>query len=274
MRDDLEILIATMNQTSLDFLLPIFPHQHFSEFHILILNQTTEGKDLESNYPKVRVVNSYERGLSKSRNLAIKHAQRKIALLADDDVVYTPDFEKAITDAFKKNTEASIITFNHQRIGSKTPHKDYVNEFEHTLKSVWKVSSIEIAFRVEDIKNRAIFFDENFGLGASFESAEEFLFLRQAIKSNLKVMFCPKVIVSHPLLSSGVMEGSDDLVYARSALFYKTKGILGYLWLLKYMFFLLRKGNIQVSQLFTKLNVGLTGMKKYKQITISDKTKI
>ena len=37
---DIEILIATMHQDSLDFLLPMFPFLHFSNFRILIVNQT------------------------------------------------------------------------------------------------------------------------------------------------------------------------------------------------------------------------------------------
>ena len=43
-KEDLEIVIATMNRNSLDFLIPMFPFCHFSNFPILIVNQTHENK--------------------------------------------------------------------------------------------------------------------------------------------------------------------------------------------------------------------------------------
>ena len=60
-----------MNRDNPDFLLPMFPFAHFSDFNILIVNQTVPGKELASGYPNVRVLNVFERGLSRSRNLAM-----------------------------------------------------------------------------------------------------------------------------------------------------------------------------------------------------------
>ncbi|MGG7036028.1 MAG: glycosyltransferase family 2 protein [Flavobacterium sp.] len=265
-RDDFEILVATMNRTSLDFLHSMFPHTLFSEYAILIINQTTEGSLLQSDYPNIRVVNSVERGLSKSRNLALQYAKGKIVLIADDDVIYHPDFEITILNAFEKLNYPSVITFNHQRIGAIGFHKKFQKEFLHTSKSILGVSSIEIAFLLEDIKKNDINFDEQFGLGAFFETAEEFLFLRKVLDAKLRTYFSPAVIVSHPLLSSGVKEGSDELIYARSALFYKLKGVFGYLWLMKYLFFLLRNRYINPSQLYKKLEKGLEGIEKYREL--------
>jgi hypothetical protein len=63
-----------MNRNSLDFLIPMFPSRKFFEFNILIVNQTTENQLLNSEFPTVRIINSFEKGLSKSRNLALKNA--------------------------------------------------------------------------------------------------------------------------------------------------------------------------------------------------------
>ncbi|MBC8882665.1 hypothetical protein H9X57_02430 [Flavobacterium piscinae] len=75
--NDLEIIISTMNQTSLNFLVPMFPMCHFSAFSILIINQTTENNVLVSEFESVKVINSFEKGLSKSRNLGIKMHQNQ-----------------------------------------------------------------------------------------------------------------------------------------------------------------------------------------------------
>lgn len=263
--NDLEILIATKNRSNLDFLSLIFPFAPFSNFNILIINQTTENL-LYSEFENIRVINSYEKGLSKSRNLAIKNARKKICLIADDDVVYFLDFHKEIISAFNQNSSSSIITFNHQREGAYKPQHSSQKTFRHSLKSIFNVCSIEIAFQLKDIKENTICFDENFGLGSFFKIAEEYLFLRDAIKLNLNAIFFPFLIVSHPLHSSGVSHGNDEIIYARAALFYKTKNNLAYIWLLKYIFFLARYSYINWNELYKKYKIGLLGIQKYKEL--------
>lgn len=263
---DIEILIATRNRNSLDFLDPMFPSSHFSQYSILIINQTEPGTLLVSDYSNVRVINSFEKGVSKSRNLAIKNAKKEICLIADDDVVYFPNLEKTISSAFNQNPNASIITFNHQRIGLNKPQNSSLKTFRHTKKSIWKVSSIEIAFKLDVIKNNKIVFDEYFGLGSYFETAEEFLFLRNCLEINIKAYFSPAIIVSHPLLSSGNMEGNDELLFARAALFYKTKGKFAFMLLAKYVFFLFRKNYIQRNECLEKYKIGLAGIHRYKEL--------
>jgi len=267
-REDFEILIATKNKSSLAFLEAMFPFEHFSNFNVLIINQSDENQ-LLSDYEKVRVINVNEKGLSKSRNLAIRSATKKICLIADDDVVYFPNFDKEIITAFNQNSDATIITFNHQREGLNKPQNSSQNTFSHSLKSICKVCSIEIAFRLDVIKKNNLIFDENFGLGSYFETAEEYLFLRNAIKLKLNTLFCPFLIVTHPLLCSGEYQGDDKIVFARAALFYKINANLTYIWLFKYVFFLVRKKYINWNKCVGKYKMGLWGIQKYKELVKS-----
>jgi len=263
--DDLEILVATKNRTNLDFLLPMFPFSHFSNFNILIVNQSANCL-LTSSFPSVKVLNSTEVGLSKSRNLSIKNASKKICLIADDDVVYFENFVSDIIYAFNSLLNPVIVTFNHLRIGMDHPKNQSEIAYKHNQRSILEVCSIEIAFNRPEIKNNGIYFDENFGLGSYFQTAEEYLFLKNSLKKKLDVYYYPSVIVSHPLLSSGRQEGKDELIYARSALMYKTKGIYVYFWLSKYLFFLFKKGFIRKSDYVKKFKVGLSGIKKFNEL--------
>ncbi len=265
-KQDIEILVSTMNKRSLDFLIPMFPFSHFSHFSILVINQTDKDCLLHSDYKNVRVLNSFEKGLSKSRNLAINSAIKKICLIADDDVVYSPSFQEDIVVAFDTMKEASIITFNHQRKGLLKPQNKSLNLYKHTIKSIYNVVSIEIAFKLDEIKENKIYFDENFGLGSVFETAEEFLFLRESLKLNLKMYYYPSIIVTHPTLCSGEYHGDNKLVFARAALFYKTRGIIAYLWLVKYIYFLVSNNYIAFNECFMKYKTGYLGIKKYKCI--------
>jgi glycosyltransferase involved in cell wall biosynthesis len=264
-REDFEILIATQNKSSLAFLEVMFPFEHFSNYNVLIINQSND-VGLTSDFEKVRVINVDERGLSRSRNLAIKNARKKICLIADDDVIYFPNFDKEIINAFNQNTKASIITFNHQRIGKELPQNNSRKVYSHSKKTLENVCSIEIAFKLKDIQASGICFDENFGLGSYFETAEEYLFLCDAVQIKLNMLFCPSVIVSHPLISSGEDQGSDIVLFARAALYYKTKAYFGYIWLLKYVFFLIRNNYIKWNESLVKFKTGLSGIRKYKEL--------
>ena len=264
-REDFEILVATKNKSSLAFLEAMFPFEHFSNFNILIINQS-EDKVLTSNFDTIRVVNTNEKGLSKSRNLAIKNAIKSICLIADDDVVYVDNFEKKIVSAFNSIKNAAIITFNHQRIGLDYPQNILKSGYLHNRKTIQKVCSVEIAFKLDDIKKSLTFFDKHFGLGSFFEAAEEFLFLRCMLNANHKLYYNPAVILHHPLISSGELQGDDKLVYARAALNYKMYRFWGYLWLPKYLFFIYRHRYIKSSEFAHKFKVGLSGINKYKEL--------
>lgn len=262
---DLEILIATKNRDNLDFLALMFPFAAFSNFNILIINQTNSTQ-LISDFETIKVINVDEKGLSKSRNLAIKNASKKICLIADDDVVYFANFDTEVIKAFNENPQAPIISFNHQRIGAEKPNNLSKTVYAHSKKTIENVCSIEIAFQLKDVAANNLIFDENFGLGSYFETAEEYLFLKDAIGLNLGVLFYPSVIVSHPLLTSGDKLGSDTILFARGALFYKTRANLAYIWLLKYVFFLVRHGYISWNESSRKYKIGLQGIQKYKEL--------
>ena len=110
-KEDVEIVLATMNRNSLDFLIPMFPFCHFSEFSILIINQTEENNLLISEFPSIRVLNCFEKGVSKSRNLGLEKAKGKIILIADDDEIFKKDFDFIISNSYNKYPNATVISF-------------------------------------------------------------------------------------------------------------------------------------------------------------------
>lgn len=264
--DDLEIIVSTMNRNSLDFLFPMFPFSSFSNFSILIINQTVENCLLISEFPKVRVVNSYEKGLSRSRNLGIKNAKGKIVLIADDDVVFLENFREIIIKGYNKNQNVTAICFQtvtkEGHLYSKYPK--FRNELNR--RKLRKVLSIELACKLEDLKMKNCVFNEFFGLGSNFEDSETFFFLKKIKYKGLNVVFLPFSIVIHEPFSSSDDASSDRVIYARMAGFYKSHGVVSYLLLLKYMFFLIRKYNLTVVEIKRKFWVGLSGIYDYKII--------
>jgi len=169
-----------------------------------------------------------ERGLAKSRNMAIESAEGDICLISDDDLEYIDTLKESIVDSFTKYRDADIITFS-IRTPDGRAYKSYKDkEFWHTKKSIMRVSSVEIAFRLDSIRDRGLKFDERFGLGSNFPTGEEIIFLSDALDRGLKILYLPIDIVVHPIESSGKNYESKSLIEAKGAMFYRLFGALGY----------------------------------------------
>jgi len=260
---ELELLLSTMNRTSLSFLSNLFPEDNFLNYSILIINQTTENKLLTSDYPNIRVINSFEKGLSKSRNLAIQNAQKEVCLLVDDDVKYKKYFKTIIFEAFFENEKADIITFQIEDEKGRL-FKNYPDINIHDKHTLNTVNSVGIAFRLKKIKENDIKFNDHFGLGAKFPTADEYIFLRNALNKKLSIYFEPKIILQHDYFSSGKAVASYKNLYARGAFFYKYSKELSYLRLCKHLFLMFKDQDVKLIKIPSAFTVGLKGIKAYK----------
>lgn len=141
------------------------------------------------------IFRSATKGLAVNRNIALSKASAPILLISDDDVDYYEDGLNAVISAFHDNTEADIITFCYKSIHSSKNYPSRSCCLEKKPKGYY-VSSIEIAFRRHAVQKK-IWFNENFGIGASFPSGEEDIFLKDCLDKGLKGMFLPITIASH-----------------------------------------------------------------------------
>ena len=122
--------------------------------------------------------------------------------------------------------------------------------------------SIEITLK-KDFFNQ-LSFDERFGLGTKFEDGENFIFLTEARKKQLKMWFVKKFISIHPPTSSSDDLTSERILYARGAINTYKYGNLAYVLMLKFVFFLLRKKYIYLNELLSKIKIGFKGIHDYK----------
>lgn len=245
----IELLISTMNKSNINNLNLDFSNLDYST-DCLVVNQC--GRNETSKKGRLKLINSDTIGLSKSRNIAINNASKDICVICDDDVNYIKGFEEIIINSFKENEEIDILTFQ-----IKTPEgelfKSYNSkEFKHNTKSILKVSSIEVAFRLKSIKDNNIKFDEDFGLGSQYISGEENIFLLDCLKGGLKAKYIPKPIAIHPNESSG--QKLDSLaIYSKGALFFRLFGIKSVI--LNFIFIIKKANLIKISKLQSILNI-------------------
>ncbi len=143
------------------------------------------------------------RGLSRNRNNALALADGDIALLADDDLRYRPEYLQAVKAAFLADQDLVLACFKIATPAGEPDYKDYAAEpYLLNRESHHYISSLEIAFRVEPIRAYGIRFDERFGLGSELvQSGEEAVFIFDCIRAGLKVKYIPAYVVEHPVAS-------------------------------------------------------------------------
>lgn len=266
---DIEILISTMNRDSLDFLVPMFPFLHFSNFSILIVNQTEKHKILTSTYSNVRVINSFEKGLSKSRNLALENAVGKILVIADDDVIYQEGFISKIMNTYNKFPKAAVINFCAVNSDGNLIKKYPLNS-KNSLSSfdVFNTSSIEMTVNKAVFDDLSIRFDANFGLGATFGMGEEAVFLFDLKRKQQQLVFEPEVIVKHEELTSSDKKNAMERYYIQGALFTRIFKYKYLFWIIIKLFFDLKQNKLKLSAVTTVLKSANQGRRKFKTLQI------
>ena len=207
-QNELEVLISAMRQN--DF--SLFYNAGIST-DALMINQCdrdeTEEKNINGNH--IRIISTTERGLSKSRNLALMNTEGKYALICDDDEVLYKDYEEKILKAYAEYPDADLICFKVLREDKTYPDKASKIGYLKAL----KISSVQITMRVDKIKEAGIWFDERYGAGTPNGSGEETIFLYDCLNKGLKVYYVPVLIGEVKQTESTWFQGFDEAYFRK-----------------------------------------------------------
>lgn len=199
----IEFLISTVNRTNLDFLKSIFANLDLDDIDVLVINQCDKkyidkAKQLKST-KRIKIISVQERGLSKSRNLALSNATGDICLIADDDIVYNPNIFERIKSDYQNNS-FDIITYSSE-IGNQLLQKNFENSLikPHNYCSLFSIMSIQITFQRKSIIEKGMSFDTRFGIGSGqYLSGEENIFVKDCMDSGLSAGKSGFEINKHP----------------------------------------------------------------------------
>lgn len=191
----IEVLISCMHQVDASII-----ERTKVQSDVLVVNQCSVNKqdsfefyNTKSELCRANVFYTIERGLSRSRNMAIKNATGDICLICDDDEILVDDYDNIIIQVFEAHPDIDIVAFI-----VNAPHK---NSYPKKAKNVgyvgaMKISSWQIAFRRNSIVEHGIRFDEKMGSGTGNGGGEEIRFLFDCLSSGLKIRYCPIKIAS------------------------------------------------------------------------------
>lgn len=245
LNSDAENLIKTMNVKS----------------DAIVINQCDrDGEEelcIEGN--KIKVISRNERGVGRSRNLAIDNSTADIILFSDEDIIYKDGYEEAVLEAFETKKDASVLTFN---FDVDERRRTYYNTDSHqiTWKNYGRYPAYAIAVRRKDILDKGIKYSELFGGGAKYSNGEDSLFLHDCLKKGLVMYSETALLGMETYRESTWFKGySDKFFFDRGVLYHflygKVAALFGLRFLVKNKSVMLK--DISLMKAFSLLRKGI-----------------
>lgn len=229
----------------------------------VVINQCDKNDyfELKTQNGVAKFFSTTERGLTKSRNLAIEKSSADLCLLCDDDEVFVENYADKIINSYKKLPFADVIIFKMANRKPSFDDKIIKLKFPKTM----KVSSWQISFKRDSLKKANVCFDTLLGAGSGNGAEEELKFLCDCEKAGLKIYYVPEVIASVGQTESTWFNGFDSTFFENRGA--TTRYILG-LWLslLYAVYYIIAKRNMYKKDISPKAAFGsiLKGIKENK----------
>jgi len=198
------LVLATIERTKeLERFLDSLNNQTYKNFELIIIDQNKDDrlKSILKNYAfSIKHLTS-EKGLSKARNVGLKHVTGDVVAFPDDDCWYPNDLLFKLNQHFNSSPKVDGITGvardeNHQLSSNKWHKKN------GTLckKTVWnRAISFTVFLKSHTLKS-VNQFDETLGVGAQtpWGSGEETDFLIRTLNKGLCISYKKELFVFHP----------------------------------------------------------------------------
>lgn len=220
----LEVLISCMHQKDVSII-----QKTNIQSDVLVINQCDEDKIEEFEFLNqkgeichARMIYTTERGLSKSRNMAIRNAKGDICLLCDDDERLFDDYPDRILNSYLKYKNKDMIAFAVIRPTKKDPDKPMKIGYLRAL----KITSFQITFKLDSILKSKTSFDEMLGSGTGNGGGEENEFLWKCLRKGMKMYYLPIEIGNRFPIDSKWFDGfTNRFFYNRGFSIRRTMGI-------------------------------------------------
>lgn len=218
------LILCTLGRTDfVESFLKCLSKQNYDEFEVILVDQNKDNRldNIVKEYSRDYSINHVKApvGLSKSRNIGLKHVNGDIVAFPDDDCLYSKSFLNDVNKLFNKYKKYDIISIkmtNSVKNGRKV-QENYMTQEVKKEKIMKLVASISIFLKIEVIKEVGEF-DENLGLGSGtiFTGGEDYDYPIRALDSGYKILYSREVEVFHPW--------DDDEIDRRKNLDYRMYG--------------------------------------------------
>ena len=202
----LQILIAALNENT-----TTLANRMGLECDAIVINQCNETAESMYHY-KGYQINCYHRetrGVGRSRNEAMDHADAELILFSDEDIVYRPGYAREITDCFDRNSQADLLLFN---VAQSEGRETYRNTDNGRVRwyNYGRYPAYAIAARRQKLTAAGVRSSLLFGGGAKYATGEDSLFLRDCLQRGLKIYRSVELIGEERSRESTWFEGYTE----------------------------------------------------------------
>ena len=172
----------------------------------------------------VREIRLDSRGVTRSRNEAIRQATGEVLVFGEENVEWIRDGLDEVVELFADNPRLAVFLGRAEdETGELRKRYPAFREPATVLNSA-RVGTIELAVRPAALIKAGVLFDENFGAGTENFLGDEYILVADANRAGLKCEYFPVTISRHPRESSGTTYGSVEDARARSRVFTRVFG--------------------------------------------------
>lgn len=158
---------------------------------------------------KLRYFAMEDRGVGLNRNTALLHAQADIVVFADEDIVYCEGYAEKVLAEFEAHPEADMLLFNVKASeGRETYHTESYGRVRWY--NCGRYPTYSFAVRRKCLHKNNITFSLLFGGGAKYSNGEDSLFIRDCLKSGMKIYRVPVDIGEEEFRESTWFNGYNE----------------------------------------------------------------
>lgn len=208
------------------------------ETDAIIINQCdhVDYSEYIYNGRRIRCFSFNERGVGLSRNTALMRADHELCMFSDEDIVFDPGYEKIVCEAFDKNPDADLITFNF-KVDPK--RATYFNQANRRIRwyNYGRYPTFAVAARCESLRRANVSFSLLFGGGARYSNGEDSLFLHDCLKRGLHLYAHTAVVGQEIYRESTWFQGCNEKFFTdRGVLYHYLYGKMAVLFSLRFLY--------------------------------------
>lgn len=203
------LVMGTLGRTEeVSLFLLSLKRQDYQNFELFIVDQNADDRlvsmisDFSQYFPITRLVS--EKGLSRSRNIGLKHISGDVVAFPDDDCWYPDGMLSYLAARFDKQSELDGITGrfvdnNGKEEGRWLRESQLLNRF-----NLWRGAISFSIFLRRPLVDQIGTFDEALGVGAGtpWGAGEETDFLLKGLKAGGVIEFDHQLVLRHPVKTS------------------------------------------------------------------------
>lgn len=193
------------------------------DYVVLVQKPTETTARAFSERADVRVVPLPSLGLSHSRNAALAEATGALLVFMDDDLILDLTGLRNMAAEFARDPALGFAAGwrkDYYEARGMPPDRAVFSLFNSG-----RICAPELMVRTDALARSSVQFDTEFGLGATHGLGEEYVFVSDMLRANLKGVSLPIVMGEHPEDSTGQTWDDPELMSARVALLSRVFGV-------------------------------------------------